>query len=155
MRSTAELARSLLPASPMVPNEPSFPPSRVVLADDDRATRDVLSAALRADGYDIVEYERGDDLLRGLLEARACECTPALIITDVCMPGHNGLSVLRELRDCAYDVPIVVITASCSEETLNDAIHLGASIVLSKPFSIQDLRRIVECFLPRRPGVPA
>ena len=45
---------------------------------------------------------------------------------------------------------MVLITAFGSEDTLNEAFRLGASVVLSKPFAVDDFRRLIECFLPAR-----
>ena len=119
------------------------PPPLIVVADDDLEMRRVMASALEADGYEVNEYDRGDTLLEGLSRARP----PALLVADVCMPGENGLAVLRNLRERGYSVPIVLITGFGSEEILNDAFRLGASVVLSKPFAIEDLRRVVACFL--------
>lgn len=137
-------------------NNPSTDHSgRVVVAEDDAAMRDVLVCVLTAEGYDVEPYGRGDELLEGLLTSAARGCKPALVIADVCLPGLTGLAVLRELRERRYGAPVIVISAFCSEELLNDAIALGASVVLSKPFAIDDLRRVVRCFLPRaRPTSP-
>ena len=116
----------------------------IALAEDDAEMRSVIMDALVADGYEVGEYARGDTLLEGLLNADK----PGLIVADVRMPGGDGLSVLRALRGIGYDVPIVVITGFACEQTLNDAFRLGASVVLSKPFAMEDLRHVVGCFLP-------
>jgi two-component system, NtrC family, nitrogen regulation response regulator GlnG len=121
-------------------------PPLIVVADDDTETRQVMASALMADGYDVGEYDRGEALLEALAHARR----PALIVADLCMPGENGLRVLRELREVGVGIPIVVITGLASEQTLNDAFRLGASVVLSKPFAVQDLRHLVACFLTPR-----
>lgn len=117
----------------------------VVVADDDEGTRRILADALAADGYEVIEYSRGDTLL----EAITCSRVPALLVSDVCMPGESGLEVLRRLRETGSLIPVVLFTAFGSEELLNAAFRLGPSVVLSKPFAIDDMRRLVRSFLPR------
>ncbi len=115
----------------------------IVLAEDDAALCGMMASALIADGYEVDSYARGDSLVAALSRTR----TPALIVADLCLPGANGLAVLRALRSFRDSVPIVLITSFASEETLNDAFRMGASVVLSKPFAVDDLRHLVACFL--------
>jgi DNA-binding response OmpR family regulator len=126
-------------------------PRSIALAEDDLQMRVLLAHALRKDGHEVIEYSSGDALFDGL--ARACrhDQPPALVITDVWMPGRSGLSVMHALRDILCDVPIVVITAFGTEDALNESFQLGASVVLRKPFAMDDLRRVVNCLVPGAP----
>jgi DNA-binding response OmpR family regulator len=74
---------------------------------------------------------------------------PSVIVTDLRMPGVSGLSVLRTIREYGWRVPVVLITAFGSEETLNEAARLDAAIVLHKPFELDDLRMAIRCLLPQ------
>ena len=60
----------------------------------------------------------------------------------------SGLRVVEAIRRWGLRMPIILITAFGSEETLNEAFQLGATAVLSKPFDIDDLRAAVCCLLP-------
>lgn len=119
----------------------------VVVVDDDRAMRELLVHVLRLDGYRVAAFACGDALVDGLLETRAGGCTPELILCDFDMPGRNGLQTLRALRDHGLGTPTVLTTAFVSEEFLTDAFKHGVSVVLSKPFSTDDLRRVVRCLV--------
>lgn len=118
-----------------------------MIADDDRAMRELLVHVLRLDGYCVDAYACGDALIEGLLETRAKGHTPELILCDFDMPGRSGLQVLQGLRERSLDAPIVLMTAFVSEQLLADAFGRGVSVVLSKPFSTDDLRRVVRCLV--------
>jgi two-component system response regulator FixJ len=127
-------------------------PPLIAVAEDDSALREVIVHALRTAGYDVCEYDRGDTLLERLLHPQSPARVPALVVTDNCMAGQSGITVLRDLRARGCMVPVVLITAFGSEELVNDAIRVGADVVLRKPFDIGDFLRIVACFFPpRRP----
>jgi len=125
---------------------------RVLLAEDDAEMRALLSRQLRSDGYDLFEVDNGIALFDAITRARAnLAPMPSVIVTDVCMPGLSGLSVLRAVRDYGWRVPVVLITAFGSEETHNEAAGLEAAVVLSKPFDLDTLRMAVRCLLPPKP----
>jgi DNA-binding response OmpR family regulator len=124
----------------------------VAIAEDESPSREGLARVLSDDGYEVDCYSTAESMLEALGRARACGRSPALILTDIPRPGWLELRVLRELRRQGYRVPIVLMTACGSEEMLNDAFALGASIVLSKPFPAHDLLRIVGCFIPSGRG---
>jgi CheY-like chemotaxis protein len=129
-------------------------PARILLAEDDFEMRRVLIAALRQDNYDIVELDSGSALLEEVSQARDRAELPALIVSDVRMPGMSGLRVVEAIRRWGLRMPIILITAFGSEETLNEAFQLGATAVLSKPFDLEDLRSAVLCLLPNGAGNP-
>lgn len=119
----------------------------VVVADDDPAMRNLLVHVLRLDGYCVDAYACGAALIDGLLQTRANGRTPSLILCDFDAPGGGGLHVLQGVREQGVEAPIVLSTAFVSENLLADAFASGVSVVLSKPFSTDDLRRVVRCLM--------
>lgn len=114
--------------------------------------RTLISMQLRRDGYDLTEVESGFALFAAITHVRAnLTPMPSMIVSDVRMPGLSGLSILRVVRDYGWRIPVVLITAFGSEETLNEAASLEASIVLHKPFELDDLRAAIRCVLPALP----
>jgi DNA-binding response OmpR family regulator len=140
------------------PDAPPYPRAvaarpLVLLAEDDDEMRDLISLRLRRQGYDLLEAASGSALLLAIKRIRAdLAPMPSLIVTDVHMPGLSGLSALHTVRDYGWRVPVVVITAFGSEETLNEAARLDAAVVLHKPFDLDDLRMAIDCLLPERAG---
>ena len=121
-----------------------MPLATVLVVEDDPLVRSFLRAALE-DRVRVLEVEDGEAALDVL--ARRLGERVALALVDQVIPKRSGLDVVREARRRWPWVPVVLITGFGSEEILNDAFRLGASVVLSKPFAIEDLRRVVACFL--------
>jgi len=119
---------------------------RILLAEDDLEMRRFLSLSLRKDGYDVVEVERGDELLAQLSRALtyAAEFNVALIISDIRMPGITGMEVLAGLRTYAGAPPVILITAFGDAATHAEAERLGAVAVFDKPFDVDDIRAFVR-----------
>jgi CheY-like chemotaxis protein len=121
---------------------------RILIAEDDADLRRALSDALQEDHYEIVEVDSGIALCESLRRAKTLADLPALVISDVRMPGLNGLAAVQTIRGWGLRIPIVLITAYASEETLNEAFQVGATALLGKPFDLDDLRAAVACLLP-------
>jgi len=119
----------------------------VLVAEDDRAMRELITTLLRDAGYDVVEACDGAQLLdrigdlAGRLHGRNAI---ALIISDIRMPGLTGLDVLAALRVAYWRTPVILITAFGSEESHAEADQLGALAVLDKPFALDDLLALVR-----------
>lgn len=114
---------------------------RILLAEDDKDMRNLLSWQLRNSGFEVIECSDGFELLDHL-------GTPALsqrpddfdlIISDIRMPGASGLEVLEGIHECEWYLPMILITAFGSKQTHQQADKWGAAAVFDKPFEIQDL----------------
>jgi CheY-like chemotaxis protein len=123
---------------------------RVLLADDDHDTRAVLAAALRQDGFQVLEARDGGELLELVSASLLGEASPQpdLIVSDVRMPGFSGLGILTGLRASSWKVPFVLVTAYGSDDLFDEAREVGADAIFYKPFDIDDLRTAICNLLP-------
>lgn len=111
---------------------------RILIAEDDSASRRVLEITLKNWNYDVVVTENGDDALEILKGADA----PPLAILDVMMPGLDGLEICRRVRQISTRNPpyILLMTAKDRKEDVISGIDAGADDYLIKPFNRQELR---------------
>lgn len=112
---------------------PSGPPSRprILVVDDEAAIRDLLAKTLALAEYDVDVAPEG----RSALE-RLRTLPYDLLITDLKMPGVDGLAVIREARRYKPDLPVIIITGFSTEASAIEAINLGVSGYLTKPFRV-------------------
>lgn len=115
----------------------------ILVCDDQNDIREVLSEALRAQGYDIRDVSSG----AAALETVAREPID-LVMLDLQMPGMNGLQVLAELRGRGIETPVIVMTAFGTSTTAIEAIKGGAFDYVTKPFDFEaigvSIRRALE-----------
>lgn len=123
----------------------------VLLAEDDANMRRLIARALRQEDCEILEAADGAQLVRMLaihvLDSSDDHPTVDLIISDVRMPGANGLDVLAALRRRDTTTPAILITAFGDPDTHLEAHRLGAVLVLNKPFEMDDLRVVVRSLI--------
>ena len=112
---------------------------RVLVADDELNMRRVLEAILRREGYDVITAANGVEALGGM-ESKGGVHT---VITDLKMPGLDGMGLLKKLSADYPDVPVVMITAHGSVESAVEAVKLGAFDYLEKPFEQEQIRQVV------------
>jgi DNA-binding NtrC family response regulator len=111
---------------------------KILLIEDDPSTASALQKVLAAEGYDVSHAPRGDD---GLAEAR--HGSYDLVITDLKLPGLNGLEVVAQLHAAEPRLPIIMMTAHGTTETAIEATALGAFEYLVKPFEAEELLDLV------------
>lgn len=104
---------------------------RILVVDDEQAVRDLLAKTLTMADYDVDAAPDGASAIDRL---RAVEYD--LLITDLKMPGMDGLSVIREARRTAPDLPVIIITGYSTEASAIEAINLGVAGYLTKPFRL-------------------
>jgi two-component system NtrC family response regulator len=107
---------------------------RILLVDDDESIRKVLGYMLEEAGY-TVESAPAADAGLGL----AAERRPDLVLSDIKMPGKDGLELLRELRAFDPSIPVIILTAFGTVGTAVEAMKHGASDYLTKPIARDDL----------------
>ncbi len=105
----------------------------VLLVEDDRSVSRVVSAALRARGYDVVAVPTGAEAL-----ARAEREPPDFVVLDLGLPDIDGVEVCRRLRQWSR-VPVIVLTADGAEDRKVLALDEGADDYVTKPFSMPEL----------------
>jgi CheY-like chemotaxis protein len=110
-----------------------------LVADDDEDWRALISTCLRRAGFQVCEANDGDELLQRFQALQSLHCRYLVVISDVNMPGTDGVAATEALRSISSDVPIVIITGNSSAETLAAAHRAGANCVLSKPMPGADL----------------
>lgn len=115
----------------------------ILLIEDEPSIHQPLSQSLRDEGY---RCEVAEDGKTGLAQALALE--PDLILLDLMLPGMDGLSVCRKLRETSR-VPILVLSARSSEADQILGFELGADDYVTKPFSIRLLKSRIRALLRR------
>jgi two-component system response regulator AtoC len=118
---------------------------RVLVIDDDPGIRDYLEALVSRQGYDVSVAADGEDALRLLDEAR-----PDLITLDVVLPGMDGLETLKQLKQRLPDVPVIMLSGHGQARTIVEAMKLGASDFLRKPFELEELELAFQKALEKR-----
>jgi DNA-binding response OmpR family regulator len=129
-------------------------PPRILLAEDDKEMRKLLSWTLKVSGYDVVECAHGMQLLHHLSEYLEHDETYTsfdLIVSDIRMPGVTGLEVLEGLHDSTGFPPMIMITAFGDEETHAYARKLGVADFFDKPFPIEEFLAKVREIAPLNP----
>jgi excisionase family DNA binding protein len=104
---------------------------RILVVDDEQAVRDLLTKTLTMAEYDVETAADGPTALQRL-HGREYD----LLITDLKMPGMDGLSVIREARRQAPELPVIIITGYSTEASAIEAINLGVTGYLTKPFRL-------------------
>ena len=106
---------------------------RVLVVDDEPSIREMLSRTLAYGAYDV---ETLSDARAALDRLRDCPQDYDLLIADLKMPGMDGLSLIRAVKQLPRPVPIIIITGYSSESAAIEAVNLGVSGYLTKPFRV-------------------
>ena len=109
-----------------------------MVVDDDSSMRMILSESLEGCGYTVQASENGADALEAL-QKDAFD----LVLTDMKMPGINGMEVLRGVKGISPEIPVVVMTAYGTVNTAVEAMKEGAEDFIMKPFSMDHLEAVV------------
>lgn len=115
--------------------------ARILLADDDAATRDLVQRALATDGHQVVSTQDGAEALEKL---QAAPGGFDLLISDVQMPGVDGIELVEKSLQAAPGLRVVLMSGFAGE--LDRAQHLKDKIgrVITKPFSLEQARAVVR-----------
>ena len=122
----------------------------ILVADDDRAVRTVVSQVLGRAGYDVRTTSNAATLWTWVSEGEG-----DLVITDVVMPDGDGLELLPRIKKTRPDLPVVVMSARNTIATAVKATQNGAYDYLPKPFDINELKAIVDMALSSPRGARA
>lgn len=116
---------------------------QVLVADDEKSMRDIMTLSLQRLGYGITAVDNGVDAVE-LARQRKFD----LIMLDVMMPGKDGFAVCQELRRFT-DVPIFMLTALNRPEDIVRGLELGADNYITKPFNFKELEARIRATLRR------
>jgi two-component system, OmpR family, alkaline phosphatase synthesis response regulator PhoP len=120
--------------------------SLIYCVEDDENIRELVSYALRGQGYNAMGFPDAKALSAALLQN-----VPDLLLLDIMLPGKDGLTILTELRaQKEYaDIPVIIMTAKSGEFDIVRGLDLGADDYVTKPFGIMELLSRIRSVLRR------
>ena len=125
-----------------------MPAKTILLVEDDREIRTLLSDFLAGEGFEVDVADGGETMDRVIARR-----SPDLVVLDLMLPGEDGLSICRRLR-ARGDVPILILTAKTDETERIVGLELGADDYLGKPFNPRELLARIRAILRRAGGTP-
>ncbi len=136
------LTAAAVAAAPAPAPAPALPPSKTVLmVDDDARLTMIVRDFLQLHGFTVVAAGTGEAGLEQL-----AVLTVDAVVLDVKMPGMGGLAALKQIRASYPDLPVVVLTQVDEEQVRDEALQLGASTYLTKPFHFEQLKAALQRF---------
>jgi two-component system, OmpR family, response regulator len=127
------------------PSRLSFTTMKILIIEDDKETRDYVTAGLKEAGHTV---DSARDGYEGLLLAK--EVKHDLLIVDRMLPGLDGLNLVKTLRSAGCTVPVLFLTTMCGIDDRVEGLNAGADDYLVKPFAFSELSARVNALL-RRP----
>jgi DNA-binding response OmpR family regulator len=143
----ADLDRIVSQASFPLQSDLSLDSMRVLIAEDEKKVSNHIRNALRQQGFAVDEAHRGDEALE-----LACATPYDAIVLDIMMPGRDGLSVLRILRERQIVTPIILLTARGEVSERVEGLMVGADDYLAKPFAMDELIARIHALTRRSSG---
>lgn len=117
---------------------------RILLAEDDKNLREILSATLRKENYNVIAACDGEDAAQAFRREKF-----DLVITDVMMPHSDGNELCANIRRLSQEVPVLMLTALDGLDDKEKSFGAGADDYLSKPFALKELLMRVKALLRR------
>jgi two-component system, OmpR family, response regulator VicR len=114
---------------------------QILVVDDDLPIRKFIQANLEARGYQVLEAADGEEAIR-----IAQKENPDLLILDIIMPGMDGFTVCRKIREWS-SVPVIMLSAREGENDKEKCGACGANDYLTKPFILRELLALVKSWL--------
>ena len=116
---------------------------RILIVEDDASIREVLAEYLGTHGYEVVQADRGTAMREAVEKS-----LPDVVLLDVNLPGEDGLSLARFLRE-RFDVGIIMVTGAAEVADRVAGLEVGADDYVTKPFELRELRARVKSVLRR------
>ncbi len=117
---------------------------KILVVDDEPILRESLEVALKTSGFDVLTARTGEEGLE-----RFKNENPDLILLDQWLPGMNGDEVLRQVKEEAPDIPVIIMTAQGSIEMAVNSMKMGAFDFLIKPFELDQVEELIKKGLER------
>ena len=111
----------------------------ILIVDDEEGLREGLSKLLEDEGYAVLSAENGEQALE-ILQASHID----LVLTDMRMPGMNGIELLKNIRERYGQLGVIILTGYGQIESYIEAMNFGAIEYVSKPFKVNELKFIVH-----------
>jgi len=108
--------------------------AEILIIDDDRSMRETLHRVLHKYGFNVIEAGSGEEGIKLVIDKE-----PDLVLLDLILPDMQGLEVLKEIKSISPQTSVVIITAFPSISDVVEAMKLGASEFLVKPFNMDEL----------------
>ena len=123
-----------------------MPKHTILLVDDEAAIRDMLSIALEAADFNVLQAENAQQAHASIIDRQ-----PDLVLLDWMMPGTTGLELLRRLKrdELTEKIPVIMLTAKAEEDSKISGLDAGADDYIPKPFSPRELISRVKAVLRR------
>lgn len=118
----------------------------IYCVEDEGNIRDLIVYALKNSDFDVEGFSSGEELFRAMGEK-----IPSLVLLDIMLPGEDGLTILKRIRDnpSTEDIPVIMLTAKSSELDKIVGLDIGADDYIVKPFSVLELVARVKAVLRR------
>jgi len=120
---------------------------RILVVEDERKIALFVQAGLKECGFVVDMVHRGDEALEIILDNHF-----DAVVLDIMLPGRDGLSILRVLRQKSNAVPVLILTARGAISEKVEGLDLGADDYLAKPFSIDELAARLRALIRRKSG---
>ena len=123
-----------------------MPKHTILLVDDEAAIRDMLSIALEAADFNVLQAENAQQAHASIIDRQ-----PDLVLLDWMMPGTTGLELLRRLKrdELTEKIPVIMLTAKAEEDSKISGLDAGADDYIPKPFSPRELISRVKAVMRR------
>ena len=119
--------------------------TKILVVDDELSMREFLAILLEGEGYQVAQAECAEEALRCMELERY-----QLVISDVSMPGLNGIELLARIKSIAPETAVLLITAFTTAEQAVEAMKLGAYDYIAKPFKVEEVKVLVCKALEKR-----
>jgi two-component system chemotaxis response regulator CheY len=121
------------------------PMADILLVDDSKTMRLLVQRAIRQAGYRSVIFDEAENGVQALV--KMTQARPKLVVSDWNMPEMTGIDLLKRMRTDSCTVPLGFITSEASAEIKKLAMNSGASFLITKPFTPEDVQSALEPIL--------
>lgn len=105
----------------------------IMVVDDDKSIREVVIYNIRKEGYNVLALDNGTDAVNSAIEGKV-----DLVVMDIMMPGIDGVSACKKIKE-KKDIPVILLTAKSTESDKVIGLEMGADDYMTKPFGLREL----------------
>jgi CheY-like chemotaxis protein len=123
-----------------------------LIADDNEIVRELVHSVLNRLGFsEVIEVENGEDAWTEVQKAKYKGMEFRLIVSDIDMPRMNGIEFLHKVREQGQNTPFLLLTAHSEKELVQEAILIGVTQYLTKPFGMDTMeKKVRETLAPKK-----